>query len=396
MLLFNTASAISNFIEKVSPKKTGFLISIKDIILKLQENKDIETIKICNNKLFELNIFDGKEKENKLINILIKFKEQPESILFLLETKVQEVGNLQEIASLNENNMVNVNDILDMGKCIEFFNNIGTLEELRNMEDSEIIEKMNNHVKGKKDIDVYFTNYINNFGQIKLLKSSVNTSEFLKYKIQALFNGCIFIISNNKDSAFECHYNEINKEKKEIENILSIGEIISLRERALLAKKISPEYKYFIDSIGEIINISNILKNLYICGYTKIIQVRINYKVKVIKKENEEVEINPSIEYILDNQNKNNFKEIVNEIKKILSELKEKQLDGYMTKPLIRYIYGRQFNLLYNNLENKNNEQIIPILKYITNDNCEKQVEKFKRGKNGDLIENNIQDCENY
>ena len=31
--IFDTASAINNFIEKVSPKKTGFLISIKDITI---------------------------------------------------------------------------------------------------------------------------------------------------------------------------------------------------------------------------------------------------------------------------------------------------------------------------------------------------------------------------
>ena len=140
------------------------------------------------------------------------------------------------------------------------------------------------------------------------------------------------------------------------------------------------------------------MDKLYIYGYTKIIEVIINYKAEIIKNkdENQENEIRPFIECFLDGKKKNNFKEIINEEKNKLIELKEKQLDGYRSKPLIRYLYGRQFNMLYNNIDKDDNEQIIQILRFITNDSCDKKVEKFKKGKNGDLIENNIEDCENY
>ena len=81
-----------------------------------------------------------------------------------------------------------------MQKCIEFFNDIGSLDKLTSMNDSQIYEMMDKLVKGKKDIYVYFERYVNNYGQIKLLKTSVNTTEFLKYKIQNLFKGCEFLL----------------------------------------------------------------------------------------------------------------------------------------------------------------------------------------------------------
>ena len=402
VFIFETATSIINFIEKINPKmETDFSKNIKEIINLIQNNKDIETIKKCNQILIDLKIFDGNERENKLINILSKFKEQPESIRFLLETNNQELSNLQEIATLNESNIVNANDILDMEKCIEFFKDIGTLKEIEKMTDNDIISKMDNKVKEKKDIYVYFEKYVNNYNQIKLLKASVNKSEFLKYKIDAIFGGSEFLLSNKKDDLsnnnellFKCFYETEIQNKKE-KDILSRSDIISLRDRALLSKTITPEYKYFIDSISEIINISNILKEMYIKGYPKIINIKLIYKVD-INKDKEEVQINPQIKYFVDEQATNSFKEIISYLKNILKDLKQKQIDGYINIPLIRYLYGRQFNLLYDNFDKKENNQIEPLLKYITNDCYKKSVNEFKINKEGDLIKNNIQDWHNY
>ena len=398
--IFETVNAIHTFFSEINPKKTEFTKNIESISLKMKEKKDIQTIKECNQKLEELQIFDGNEKENQLINILIKFNEQPDSILFLLKTTIQELNNLQEIATFNDNNnnIVNVNDILDMQKCIEFFNDIGTLDKLKSMDDNKIYEMMDKLVKEKKDIYVYFERYVNNYGQIKLLKTSVNTTEFLKYKIQNLFTGCDFLLSNSKETPnskellFKCNYLTEKKEKA----VYTRGDIISLRDRALLAKKITNDYKYFIDSISEIINISNILKEIYIRGYPKIINIKIEYKVEVINNQKGDVDIKPNLKFYSEEKIKNNFKEITTELKNILIELKEKQLDGYKTKPLIRYLYGRQFNLLYNISDPNKRNQIEPLLKYITNDCYKNVVDNFKINKNGDLIHNNIQDWENY
>ena len=393
--IFNTASAIDIFIDKINPKKTEFSKSIKNIISKMKEKRDIQTIKTCNNKLIELEILKEEEKENKLINIFINFKKQPDSIRFLLETTSQDLGSLQEMATLNDSNIVNANDILDMQNCLNFFAKIGTLNEIMDMKDIEIISQMYNKVKEVKDIDVYFERYVNNFGQIKLLKTSVNRSEFLKYKIQAILNNSKFELSNDKELLFTCCYEtEINEKKDKV--ILSRNDIISLRDRALLAKKITDEYKYFTKSISEIINISNILKEIYIKGYPKIIKINIEYKVKVINKKDDEADIIPQINCFIDETIKNNFEEIISYLKKILKHLEEKQLKAYKKKPLIRYIYGRQFNLLYNSLEKNENDKIEPLLKYITNDCNKKSVKKFKAQNEIDLIQKNILDCESY
>ena len=146
-----------------------------------------------------------------------------------------------------------------MEKCIDFFREIGTLDELKKMKDCDIIEKMNKKVQDKKDINVYFEKYINNYGQIQLLKTSVNMSEFIKYIIENLFKGSEFLLSNKKGEFFKCNY-EI-KENIYI-STYSREDIISFRDRALLTKTITSEYNYFIESISEIINISNILKEI--------------------------------------------------------------------------------------------------------------------------------------
>ena len=398
-LIFNTANSLYSFIEKIHPKKTDFFKNIEDIITKIKEKKDIEVIKQCNNKLIDLNIFDGEEKQNQLIIILNKFKEQPESFEFLLQTSIEDIANLEEMIYMNENNFVEVNDLLNMRKCVEFFNNIGKLDEIKKMEDFAIIEKMRNKVKEDKNIYIYFEKYVNNYSQIQLLKKTINRSEFLKYKIKLLFDGCAFFLSNEKTKyknndqlLFEC---KIINEKNKV-NILSREEIISLRDRALLSKKITADYQYFIDSITEIINISNILKEIYIRGYPAIIKINIIYKVVVIKESEEKMKITPQLEYFVDEKNKTDFKEIINDLKNILSELKEKQINGYKTIPLIRYLYGLQFNLLYNYLGGKNKNQMESLLKYITNDSNKKIIDKFDIKKGKDLIQNNIEDWNVY
>ena len=401
--IFDAAAAIKVFIEKINPKQTNFTKSIKEIISIMKENNEIETIKKCNEKLKELNLFDGNERQNKLFNILFKFKEQPDSLEFILKTSLEEAGNLQEIASLNENNFVNVNDILDMEKCIEFFNNIGKYEELEKMEDIKIIEKMQKNVKEQKDIYVYFEKYVNNYGQISLLKSTVDMSESLKYKIKSLFEGSTFLLSNerkenenSKELLFECKYEEeVKKEMKKI--TLKKEDIITLRDKALLSKVITDDYQYFIDSTTEIINISNLLEEIYIRGYPKIIKIKIYYKVEIIKKaKDEKGEIKQNIDFFIDDQKKNSFKEIITELKNILNEIKEKQINYYKKMPLIRYLYGRQFNLLYDALEMEKSNQIKHLLKYITNDLNKDVITKFTLRKEGDLIENNIQDWNDY
>ena len=394
---FNVATAINTFIENIKPKQTNFTNEIKDIATKLQGNDEIETIKNCYQKLKDLKILDENDRDNKYIDILIKFKEQPESIIFLLKTSLQEIGNLQELAAGNDNNYVTVNDLLDMGKCVEFFKNIGTLEELQKKNDNEIIELLKLNVPKTKDIAVYFEKYVNNYGQISILKASIDKSEVLKNIVQGLFNGSEFILSNTKENSFLCTYKDNNKGK---EQKLEKEYIISLRERALLTKKITPDYKYFIDTIAEIAKISNILSEICMKGYPENITIKVTLNVKIIYKEKEdktkEIEIEAKKDYYFNDNLAKNYNEILEKLTKILSLLNQKIIKGYETHNLVRYIYGRKFNLLYNNFNTKDNYNMISFLKYITNDLYKNDVINFKRQENGEIIENTINDCQKY
>ena len=389
---FDIAAAVNTFIDNLKVPKTNFFEDIKDITKKLQEKKDIDTIRNCKNKLIELKIMDEGEKDNKLIEILFEFKKQPESIIFLFKTSIQDCRNLQEVATQSDNNYVNVNDLLDMEKCIEFCLNIGKLEDLKNINDNEIINKLKENVSKNEGILVYIQSYVNNYGQIKMLQGSLDKSEALKYIVQGLFNSSTYVLSNNEKDKFKCTY--IDKEKNnQVE--LKMEDIKGYRERALLSKKITPDYKYFIETITEIINISNILEEVSMKGYPEIITIKMNLKVNVINND-KEMKIEPIKEYYLDDDNsKKDYQEIRERLKSILSDLKTRQINAYENIPVIRYLYGRQFNLLSNNFKTKD-DNIIPLLKYITNDIYKKGLDKFKPQESGQKIQDNINNCENY
>ena len=398
--IFNIAQSINSFLEILNPIKTNFQSDINSIIKSLQKS-DIETLKNCKNTLMKYNI-DIYDNTSLYIQLLIMLNRIPLSIKFLLETSIQDCRNLQELTLENDNNFVSVNDILDMEKCIEFFVEIGQLEQLKNKKDIEILNLIKNNTSKHKDILVYIKKYVENYNQIISLKGTLNKSEFLRYKIQTLFSGAIFKLSNKKNESFICTY--ISEDKKDETKILNKENIMDLKERAQLSKKITSDYKCFIESVTKIINISNILENILMKGYPEKLTIEIKMNiVQKNRKQNENQIKDEDKEYIaknlyyLDNKQQNSYEDIIEQLKKILFELKEKQANAYETKTFIRYIYGCQFNMFYEyltKLGTKNNIQ--PLLKYITNDLYKKEIPNFQFAKKGNIIESNINNCETF
>ena len=128
--IYNIALSIQTFIKKIEPKLTSFNEEINNVIDKLNKKKDINTIKECKKKLLELKI-DIDIKDNPYIDILLCLKEKPIVIIYLFRTNIEECNNLKELALQSDNNYVNINDIIDLEKCIEFFQKIGTLKDLK-------------------------------------------------------------------------------------------------------------------------------------------------------------------------------------------------------------------------------------------------------------------------
>ena len=399
--IFNVANAIINFIEKLQIQETKFYNDIKEIVNILINNKDINNIKKSKEILYQYEI-DINNKDNKFIEILLKLRQQPDSCVLLSNTTVQDCRNLQELSLEIEDNFVTINDILDMEKCIEF---LGKSKDLQKQKDIDVINSFMIKASNTKDISIYFENFVNNYSQIKNLQSTLNKSEMLKYQIYSLFDGAVFTLTNKKGEYFLCKYNqkdEKNKENKKKETTLKKENITNLKARAQLSKKMTSGYRCFIESVNEIMNISNILQHLSSKGYPKTINVKIVLHIINQNKKNEKEKINDDDEFIIKNKyykdehKRNNSKEIIDELQNILSSFKLKQKEAYEKKSLIRAIYGRQYNLLYDNFKNQNNTDIIPLLKYITNDLYKNKVNDFNNEENDDNIDDKFNDCERF
>ena len=398
--MYEIAQSINTFFKIINAKKTNFQDDINSMIKHLHGN-EIKEIRKCNEILNKYNI-NIRENENgngnKYIDILINLNKRPESIKMIFETSIQDCRNLQELSLENDNSFLSVNDILDMEKCVEFIIGIGKLEDLKNKNDFEILDSIRLKAADNQDIILYFKKFVENYTQIIALKGTLNKSEFLKYQIRELFDGAIFILSNGRNNSFVCSYLHKDQNKKE----LSRENIIGLKERAQLAKKMTCDYKCFIESITKILNIYNILENISLKGYPQIINIKVilnisKIGIKIIKqsqKEEEEEEFNINNKYFIDEVQKENYEEIIEILKNILSEIKEKQKIAYETKSLVRFIYGRQFNLLYNYFNG--NKNIDPFLKYFTNDLYKKEIKDFNKSNDKDVIENNINNCERF
>ena len=403
--IFNVANAIINFIEKLQTQKTKFSNDIKEISDILINKKDINNIKKSKEILYQYGI-DISNKDNNFINILLKLKQQPDSCILLSTTTIQDCRNLQELSLETEDNFVTVNDILDMEKCIEF---LGQSKDLKKQNDLDVISSLTKKASNNKDISIYFEKFVNNYSQIRNLQTTLNKSEMLKYQIYALFDGATFTLTNKKEESFLCVYKqkeEKSKEnKKRKEMTYKKENIIDLKTRTQLSKKMTSEYRCFIESANEILNISNILQDLSSKGYPKTIKVKIILNIIHKDQKNQKEKIDDDDEFIIknmyfkDEHKKNDSKEIIDELKHILSSFILKLKKAYEKKSLIRAIYGRQYNLLYDNFRNqnnKNNKDIIPLLKYITNDMYKKNVNDFIYEENDDNIDEKLNDCERF
>ena len=373
----------NSFIKLIKPDIiTNFSGEIENIIEILKKENEIKEIGKCKKKLNDLNI-NIDEKDNPFFDILINLSENLGSISFLFRTTIDDCASLQELASQNENSHVLVNDILELQKCIEFFNNVGKFDELKKKSDKEIINILKENAQNQKDISIYIKNYVNNYIQIKLLKSSFNQSEVLQYKIEAILKESIFYLSNSKENMkYFCNDKKYMKE-----------DLISLRERVHLSKKITKEYKYFIEKAEEIITISNLLQLIYNKGYPEIIQIQINFE----NINNIDIEKYYKCNYfyiIIKDKINTNYKEIFKNLNNIIIILKTKHLNSYIKKPLLRYIYGIQFTYL-NEFFVHHIKDINHFLKYITNDLYQKEI-NFEAEQKGEIIERNINNCEKY
>ena len=186
----------------------------------------------------------------------------------------------------------------------------------------------------------------------------------------------VFILKNEKKIFLKASFSmklkrndnkEIKKEKEKIflSIFFDLRDLVQLFQKETEDEKVKENYdncRKFVEIIYKINNIYDALKALFISGNPELIEI----KIKIANCE---------FEYIRCGLKTNNYRELVSKLLNMLDELKEAQIKAYKEKPLIRFIYGIQLNLIYDSIKekevDKNKKKIIPLLVFLANDSIE-------------------------
>ena len=359
-----TLESVLNFVHYTNSKETKFSKSLKENAKNLLKSYSEKTINEAIQVLKEANIDidsiidESNSLKKDYLNILQMLREQ--SIKFLVKLTTIDCQTLREKVG-DESFVINQNDIIDLEKCDSFMHSLEKNKNFSKMTDSELIKKFVNEInRANEDLGVRFKNYTTNFLEIKGLFDSIkDRSEAKREKILYILKNSEFILKNTNTEFFNGYYYEEIMEKRNIEKrtkkINNIEELLELKAIAQLIKKrmdkendaktLLDDNKKFISIISDIYDIYILLRKINISGYTQDIEIKIKIN---------------NYDYIIDwesQKNCNDFQKVIDSLNDILNNLKTLLIKAYEEKPLIRFIYGRQFNLiksLEKNLDNKN------------------------------------------
>ena len=386
-IVLNLANSIKLFVDFSNVNKTKFYTMIEKIIEKSCNNKKyISFIEKNQNIDILLNI------ENQSTNeILIKLKDQPDSINFLFNSNIDTSLELNELPLLSENIFLTRNDILAFEKCIEFIKNLR--KDVTT--DQELITNFRKKIAEDENMLLYFDKYVNNYGEIKeLLERNLKNPDNVKKKIKYICDNSQFILTNDKDNQkgfFSCQYQDEKRHLFELkyENFLELRDIAQLSKINSEDEKERELYQNcqkVIKIAYEIKNIYKIIVDIYNKGYPKQITISLNLDKDGIK-------------YKFINEKLKSYEELITKIKTILDKCKEAEINAYINKPLIRFFYGQQLNLLYKSIINKNKKnEINPFLQYFTNNLINENFKnnyKYQKKKE-DLLEDLFINCEDF
>ena len=125
-------------------------------------------------------------------------------------------------------------------------------------------------------------------------------------------------------------------------------------------------------------------------GYPKELEIQINidnYKsnflISGLNEEKEEVY---------------NYEKSLVKLVSTLNNFRKTQISAYKYFPLIRFIYGRQFNFIYNILKEKeiNKDKLSPILAFLTNNLIKNELENFAYKSYENIYEDMINNIERF
>ena len=346
------------------------------LINEIQNNKEklnnAEDLKKYNDNLRKNNIdidilYDKNYKYDNYLNIILNLREEPNAIAFLLDKNEKDCDTLQLIASDDGNALLNIKDINVFRTCVLFMNKLGYTPE---MTGEDFFRAFQENFKESKDIQFYFARYLNIYNNInKLFQNKFDKPSKSRQKIISICENSKFTLINKRLYFFRGNYYETikkeGKEKEQKSRLISIkfSEIKELRDHAILMKKVSNDdndnknneiCKIFIENASIIIKIYDLIKEIYSCGYIKEKKVTITLK-------------NYKANFEVDNFLTSSSEKVLKNLTDISIDFKRRLLSAYRDMPLIRYIYGRQINLIYDKIYNNKDNDILPLLKFISN-----------------------------
>ena len=391
--VIKATEAVKNFIDQTKVIQKEYTGTLNSIIEFKENNFNKEFLKMSIEILEALGI-DIMNKDNYFIDILLILQEKPEIIEFLLKKNVEECGLLYD--TLDNNDFLKISDIIDLEKCVEFMNSLGNIDEIKQMKDYELIEKAKSSKLICENLKLNFKNFIEHFDDInRIIKEKFDKSEASRQKIIYISQYSYFQLSSISKNFFEgiYKYNIKDEQKKEkiINQKINLNELQELRDRAILT--INPlgetnENMKFIDMVSNILKLYNLINEIYNYGYTKIINIHISSRNNI-------QEFSFASPENLAGKSKN-IEEMLFILRNLINNLKEKYKEGYKTKKFFRFIYGRQFNIIYNYL-NKIEDNISPFLKFITNNELKNIKINYQWEENDkDEFQNVIDNCSNF
>ena len=360
MTILNSVNNIKKFFKLFNiTNTTDYSENIKNfkIDAKFEKINDvIEMIEVLKNN--NINI----EVNSIAFDILNKLFEKNGLPEFLLDKKEEDIQNLIEFVGEVDNSFLKASDIQDLMKTVTFFNEV---KKYNKEEDSVFMDKFYELSKSDKykNIEAYIENICKNFTPIRdLYIANVNKSQYTKEKVKEIYkNSQFYIETNGRIIICSVKYGD------KLNNKISFSEVIELRDRTLLQKKdeekredddISKDFVKFMDRL-EIL--TSEINDLTCKGYP------LDFKLEIkLKKGKNTVKIDKPVELKKNKHFQNDLSSTINILKKERELLEESQIKGYEKIPILRLVYGRQFNLLIKyirfNLGNINN-----FIKYITN-----------------------------
>ena len=170
-------------------------------------------------------------------------------------------------------------------------------------------------------------------------------------------------------------------------------QLIELRDRAQLTKKVKNDeeeknmienYRKFVERVSEINNICSLVKKIQMSGYPETIEIKIKIEKYFSKFSGAGLE---NVDY----------KDLTLNLQSKLDILRGTQLIGYKDKSLIRFIYGRQFNLIINTLKGiEKKGKISPFLMFLTNNLITNKEINFNYISKNNIYDDMINNCEQY